>query len=560
MRILLLLVIFGPLYFVSLGSAGVIDYDEALYAEVSRDMLERQEYVLPRYNGEPFNHKPPMLFWSQVAGYRLFGVGAFGARAGTALAGVLALLALYGFARRPLGPDRAFLTAFVLGTSLQFVALSRVALTDMQLTACFVVCLGSLYRAVEDSEQRGRGLSWFLLACLFSGLAMLSKGLIGLVLPAGALFFYLLSIKKLRLLLRPSWMVPGMILLAGVGFSWYLLIALTHPGGVDFMRELFLKQHVGRFTSSMDGHGGPFFYFVPVVLLGMMPWSPFLVLGTTRRAFRQPTEEGTRFLRLFTVFSLLTFVFFSIAATKLPNYITPALPGFALLIACFLSRHEEGESLTGVGARIAIGISVGLFLLFAVVLFALPFILSRATDILGEAAEKAPGLSHPMELGPWPYVAGILLLAGGALALRAYRQGRVPAMSRRLGATSIVLSATLLLFLLPRYDAHFNRPLREIARQAATLVPESEKVVLLGLRRRPSVIYYGGRGTEFLNTRHDLAVRAVLHGERERIGISTRYYLTKVNAPEGVEIIAENVGYVLFRTIPGNLSPTPKED
>ncbi len=558
MKVLWLVVIFGPLYFASLGAVGVIDYDEALYAEVSRDMHARHEYVLPRYNGEAFNHKPPLLYWSQVLGYGLFGVGAFGARAGTALSGLLALITLYLFARRPLGPTRAFLSAFVLGTSLQFVALSRVALTDMQLTACLVLCLGGLHRAVESSEHRGRGTSWFLLACLASGLAMLAKGLVGLVLPAGAYFFFLLHERKLRLLLRPVWMIPGLVILTGVGFSWYLLIWLRHPGGAEFMRTLFVEQHFGRFTNSMDGHGGPIFYFLPVLLVGLMPWSPFFVIGASRRSFLLPTGEGTRFARLFGIFSALTMVFFSISATKLPNYITPALPGLALLIACFLSRQREGQPLTGIGWKLSVGLSAGLFLLFAGALFALPEGFRRAAGWLGEKAEKAPGLTYPLELGAWPYVAGALLVIGAIAVVVTFRQHRIRRMIFSLGATSIVLCATLLLFLLPRYDRHFNRPLRELAVQAATLIPPDQKVILLGLRRRPSVIFYGGRGTE--ETRFGLDGQELPEFDREIVGISTRYYLRKAKVLPRVEILAENLGYVLFRTIPGRSAPAPRDD
>jgi len=558
MRIVWLVVIFGPLYFVSLGAVGVIDYDEALYAEVSRDMHARQEYVLPRYNGEAFNHKPPLLYWSQIVGYRLFGVGAFGARAGTAFGGLLALIALYLFARRPLGPTLAFLSAFVLGTSLQFVALSRVALTDMQLTTCFVVCLGCLHRAVESSEQRGRGTSWFLLACLASGFAMLAKGLVGLVLPAGAFFFFLLYERRLRLLLRPVWMIPGLIIMIGVGFSWYLLIWLKHPGGAEFMRALFVEQHFGRFTSSMDGHGGPIFYFLPVLLVGLMPWSPFFLLGAARRSFLLPTGEGTRFVRLFGIFSVLTLVFFSISATKLPNYITPALPGFALLIACFLSRQRDGQPLTGVGWKVSVGLSAGLFLLFAGALFALPESFRHAAGWLGEKAEKAPGLYCEADFGVWPFVAGALLLIGATAVVISFLKARVRRMIQCLGATSIVLCATLMLFLLPRYDQHFNRPLRELAVQAAALVEPDQRVILLGLRRRPSVIFYGGRGTR--ETRFGLHGQELPAFDREIVGISTHYYLRKAKIHSRVEIIAENLGYVLFRTVRGTSAPTPKGD
>jgi hypothetical protein len=161
-----------------------------------------------------------------------------------------------------------------------------------------------------------------------------------------------------------------------------------------------------------------------------------------------------------------------------------------------------------------------------------------------------------VELGLWPGVAGAELLAGAILVLRAWRRDRVRAITWTLGVTSIVFCATLLLFLFPRYDRHFNQPLRELARRAAQLVPEGDRVVVHGLRRRPSVLYYGGRETE--ENRYGLCGPPPPPTDRVRVGISTMYFLKKARVLDRVEVLAENLGYVLFRTVPGS-APAPDQ-
>jgi hypothetical protein len=231
----------------------------------------------------------------QARGFAVVGVGELGARIGTALAAAAMPLVLYGFARQPLGARAALLAAVALATSLEFVALGRIAFTDMLLMLWFTVCIGALHRAFEAGP---RGTGWFALACLASALAILTKGAIGVLFPGAVALVHLLLLGRLREMLRPGWIALAFPLVFGVGFSWYLLLGLTQPGGFDFMRDLFLEHHVGRFTAPMQGHAGSPLFYVPVLLVGMLPWSPFLPLAVARAGLRL-NDERARFLRLF---------------------------------------------------------------------------------------------------------------------------------------------------------------------------------------------------------------------------------------------------------------------
>ena len=134
MRFCILLVIFTSLYMGFLGKPGVIDYDEGVYAEVSREMFTQHQYILPSLNGEGFFEKPPLLYWGQMLGYRAFGTTSFGARFINALAGIATVMLVFLAGRKPLGPETAFRASLILGSSLIFVYLSRIAMTDMLLT------------------------------------------------------------------------------------------------------------------------------------------------------------------------------------------------------------------------------------------------------------------------------------------------------------------------------------------------------------------------------------------------------------------------------------------
>lgn len=530
----------GGIPFASLGAYGVLDYDEAAYAEVARVMLASGDWLVPRLCGELFFEKPPLLYWTQAIGFALFGTGPFGARAGTALAGALAPLVLFAFARGPLGVRGAFLSGAALATSLELAALAHVAFTDMLLVLWFTVCLGALHRAFERPE-RGRG--WFALASLAAALAMLTKGAIGLLLPGAAALVHLVWLGRLREMLRASWLALGVPIVLGLGFSWYLLLGLTEPGGFGFMRDLFLEHHVGRFTAPMQGHSGSPLFYVPVLLVGFLPWSPFLPLALVRAGLRE-ADERARLLRLFTLFSAIVFVFFSVAATKLPNYLAPVLPGAAVLVGALFARERALDRAFAASFAAALALA----LLLAAALAAAPLVPARLPALLGERIEKLPGLAEPFALGPFAPLAGAVLAAGAAVAFAASRAGRLPRAFGALALSFAVSYAIVFSFVLPRVDERFAAPLRRLAAHAAARTAPDEAIVLLGLRHRPSVCFEARRATEYVSPRGGRKTEAALFGGAPRVGITTDPLRARLRDPERLEVLERDLGYVLFRS------------
>ena len=171
---------------------------------------------------------------------------------------------------------RRSFAALALATSLEFVALSRIAFTDMLLLLWLTVCIGALHRAFEAPGTSAAAVrhGWFALACVAAALAILTKGAIGVLFPGAVALAHLLLWGRLREMLRPGWIALALPLVLGVGFSWYLLLGFTQPGGFAFMRDLFLEHHVGRFSAPMQGHAGSPLYYLPVLAVGLLPVEP----------------------------------------------------------------------------------------------------------------------------------------------------------------------------------------------------------------------------------------------------------------------------------------------
>ncbi|MDR3631532.1 MAG: glycosyltransferase family 39 protein [Desulfocapsaceae bacterium] len=553
MRFLLLLVIFTSLYMGYLGAPGVIDYDEGVYAEVSREMFVKHEAIIPTLNNEGFFEKPPLLYWGQMLGYGYFGTTAFGARFVNALAGIATILLVFLAGRKPLGPETAFRAALILGSSLFCVYLSRIAMTDMPLTFLFTLCLCLSWLGVERHLQDKQGAPLFWAGCAVAGLAMLTKGAIGALLPLVTAVLYLLSIGKLPLLWKRNWFIPGALLLLVIGFSWYLLLGFHHPGGFTFMKELFIKQHIGRFTTPLEGHSGPIYFYLVVLLIGFMPWSFFLPLAAIRAPYRDSTSSRVRFLRLFLLFFLVTFVFFSVAATKLPNYICPALPGIAMLAATLFDETEKrGKLVWSVSTYLA----ALLILALGIVLLASPLIIAHLPQMLGKSALKAPILSQPVSLGFMPYLSGLLLIAAGGFLIYANRTKSASTHFASLSGTALAVSAVLFLLVVPVYDSLINQPLVRLAEQAAAKTPDDGRIVMFEVSSRPSVNFYAHRLTIDCGLSNLEALRQSFANPKIQVGITTDYYFGKLKeAGVAVEQLTSDHGYILFRLAPDQPAP-----
>ena len=347
--LLFLVVCLGIPFFQYLGQLPLIDPDEGRYAEIPREMLERGDLITPTLNYVKYFEKPPLLYWINAASMKIFGLNEFAARFPSALCGLLTVLVTYVIARKLYGRRTAILSALILGTSAGFVLQSRIILTDMLLTFCLTAALGAFIVAVRREGRRSRPLPWYLFY-FFCACAVLAKGLIGMVFPAAILFFYFLLIRRWRLLGEMR-LASGLLLFLAVAAPWFIAVSLRNP---EFARFFFIHEHFERFTSTVHGRYQPFWFFVPVLIGTMLPWS-FFIPGALVRAWRDRHHEEGRPGIYLLIWTVLIFLFFSKSSSKLVPYILPIFPPLAILIGHRIDQLSDGRGREIKGAALALG-------------------------------------------------------------------------------------------------------------------------------------------------------------------------------------------------------------
>lgn len=328
--------LFGAVYLQFLGYIPLIEPDEGRYAEIPREMLERGDFVTPFLNYVKYFEKPPLIYWLNAASMKMFGENEFAARLPSALCGVLTVLLVYHLGRRLFDRRAGFLGAVILGSSLGFMVQSRLILTDMVLTFCLSTALGFFILAARDDEER-KGFHYHLFY-LFAALSVLAKGLIGILLPGMVIFFFLLLSRRWRLLreMRP---VTGLLLFLAVAAPWFVVVSLRNP---EFARFFFIHEHFERFLTKVHGRYQPFWFFIPVLVGGMLPWSFFIPAGF-RGVWRDRKNRGGEVRLYLALWAILIFLFFTKSSSKLPPYILPVFPAVSLLTGYSFSTLLERE-------------------------------------------------------------------------------------------------------------------------------------------------------------------------------------------------------------------------
>ncbi|HEX9078625.1 MAG TPA: phospholipid carrier-dependent glycosyltransferase [Desulfuromonadaceae bacterium] len=482
--LLLLAAVMAVPFIQYLGRLPLIDPDEGRYAEIPREMLERGDLITPTLNYVLYFEKPPLLYWINAASFKLFGLTEFAARLPSALCGLATVLVTYAVARRLYSRRTALISALVLGTSAGFVLQSRIILTDMLVTLCLTAALGAFIVAGQGEKRRGSPFPWYLF-WLFCALAVLAKGLIGIVFPVGIIFLYLLLTGRWRLLgeMRP---LSGPVLFLAVAAPWFVAVSLRNPG---FARFFFIHEHFERFTSTVHGRYQPFWFFLPVLLAAMLPWS-FLIPGALGRAWRdRHGRDGHAGLYLL-IWAVVIFSFFSKSDSKLIPYILPIFPPLAILIGHRIDALLEGRGrgLTSAAAMLGLTLTV---LGIACLGYA------RLPEAAALLAGIRPGLADPLRqfaLNAPPIGSGAAIVLA-ALFLVQGLTCLITAGRKPLGMVAMLCVCSFLLeILVPRLImgaiATAESP-RELALKARSLAGPETRIVTFGPMQ--AVSWYTGR-------------------------------------------------------------------
>jgi len=412
------------LYLSGLSWSGLLSADEPRYAAIARAMAETGDWITPRLWGNPWFEKPPLLYWLAATGFEL-GLGPeLAPRLPVALLSLGFLLFCFFETRRLFGERAAAFSAAILATSAGWIGFSYVAVTDLPLAACFSAFL--LLAAEWVETGRKDRLSWAF-ACL--GLAMLAKGLVPLALSLPVFWF---GRSRLGDLLRPS--VVGSF--AVVALPWYLLCYARNQW--PFFHEFILVHHLRRFSTDSLQHVQPWWFYLPVLAVALVPWTPLVWLAA-RRGW--PSRSSERLLWATVLFGL---IFFSAATNKLPGYLLPLLPACAVGLGVALDRSVRAViPFAASAAALAIAIPLAMLL----------------PDALADGLSRA---GQP----PWGGGAALAVAAAGLCGWLESRGRRLAAFSAIAGGTLIAVGM-LKITLLPRLDQSVSA--RPLATQVAPI-------------------------------------------------------------------------------------------
>ncbi len=426
-------------YFSHLGLIGFVGPDEPRYAWIARNMVESGDWVTPRLYGQPWFEKPVLYYWGAAASFKVFGVSEAAARLPSALAALLATLALGWLTWRLYGADTARWLLLLLPTSLAMIGFSHAAATDMPFSGMLtiaMVCAAVVLRLGAPAGQliAGRKTPWaaLLLFGIFLGAATLAKGPAAIILCGGAVFFWALLTHRWRdaiRLLRPA-ALAGFFVTA---LPWYWLCSHRNAG---FLRVFVIEHNFKRYLTPEFQHVQPFWYYGPVLLLAFLPWTGAFCWAAASGACawwkrRRVSAEAAYFV----CWAAFCVVFFSVSRSKLPGYILPAVPAAAVLLSRALTQADEA------GRRSIIIVQTA----FAALLLA-PVVVPAANLRVSDRWAEF-----------WPLVvwlAKALLVSNAALGL--YFLARSSRWLRIAAATLAVLPVLFVMVLSGRVAAHWQ--------------------------------------------------------------------------------------------------------
>lgn len=390
----LLLALCCTLWFYVLGARTLIPTDESRYAEIAREMAAGGDFISQRLNGIQYYGKPPLQAWMTALMFKAFGLGEWQARLWTGMCGLFAIVMVAYTGSRLFGRRAGLLSGAVLASSAYWIAGGHISSLDMGLSAMMTLALCSLLLAQRDDAGVIERRSYMLLCWAGLGLAMMSKGLIGIVLPGAVLVLYSLMTRD-RAIWKRLHIVPGLSVFFVIALPWFVAMSVRNP---EFLHFFFIREHFQRFSSNVHLREAPWHYFLPYLLGGILPWLGVL-LQSLRTGWRNASGQFQPY-KLLLIWAVFIFCFFSISKGKLPSYILPIFPAIALLIGHYLNKAPRRDLVIAAALTAIVGAA----------LLGVAWHFPKRRD-LHEVA-----LYHAYV--PWIAAAGIAMLAGAILAIR----------------------------------------------------------------------------------------------------------------------------------------------
>jgi 4-amino-4-deoxy-L-arabinose transferase-like glycosyltransferase len=469
-------------FFFALNFPTLFDIDEGMHASIAKTMVLTGDWVTPVFNGEPFQDKPALYNWLVATSFLLFGFTDFAARFPSALLGTGCVFLTFAIGRQFFGKTAGLLAAVVLATSVLMIILSRMVLYDVTFTFFTTLSLYFICDALFGSRRK----SAFLAFHVSVALAVLTKGLLGIAIPGMAIAAYLLwsrdiaRIKEFRLF-------SGALIIVTVVTPWCVLMERACPGYIEYF---IVNQHLGNLLGnagdSVARHPQPVYFYIPLLLIGMFPWS-FLLPSAVVNAWstRKQQEQSPAMFLLFWL--VAGFLFFSSATSKLSPYVLPLLPAAALLLGRFVTGMLEAPPLKARQFTVALAAAAA-------------FMLIPAIWLLATAAPEGLTGKTGME---WLDIR-ITVIAPAILTalafLFAWRKRRVMATAAVAAVGPLFI---FLIYALLMPDASTYRSSAQIATQYDRLLPAGQDFVFSD-RIFDAAMFVTGRDAQVLGTREEL--------------------------------------------------------
>ena len=472
----LLAVLFG----VQLGARALWSPIEGHYSEIAREMVVSKDYLTPRLAGMTYLEKPPLFYWLESANIQLFGLSEWSLRLWPALFGIIGCIAVYVSGSRLFDRRVGLISAAVLATSALWYVMGHVIDLNMTVSALLTCALLSfLIGSVEKPGIKRRFMMWSFF--VFSALATMTKGLIGIVIPAMVIGAWIVILNEWNIL-TTIYLPSGVALFLLIAAPWHILTDWANPG---FLKSYFFAEHFQRYLTKPEGPFEQPWAYVPVLLLGLLPWSVFMFQAVRHNLrFRWRQRHQHKEVIFLSLWAGLVFLFFSASSYKGVAYILPMLPPLAILIARYLVAAWESPRQRGVqsGAFILL-VTLSLLLVVIAGLAGPQHYLERlanwpALEAPGEgtvASDLGNESGDLSQLTPYIYAQSAILAIGAASAMALGFGSR---RAFRWGLSSLTLAWALFLMLLnsslPLLDQ--RRSIKRLATEIKSQLHPSDEV------------------------------------------------------------------------------------
>ncbi len=552
-QLLVLTLLAGLLFFIGLGNMGLTDRDEGRNAEAGREMFASGDLVTPTFNGELRVAKPVFVYWLMTVSYHVFGVNEFAARAPSALFSVGLIVMHYLFLSRLRGPTAGLFGALMLLLNIEILALGRMAITDSVLIFFTTLSLYSFWLGLHE-DGAGRHWIWGFYAGM--ALATLTKGPVGFAVPLITALLYLIATRQWRVFCQRGAPIAGTLLFLILAGPWYVAMLMIHGDAYSSQARV---HTVGRFLAPMEGHGGGWWFYFPVLLLGFYPWSALLPAAfhrayTTWResptllherngspGVEEPPGSGHELEWFAGLWVIGTFIFFSLSSTRLPHYIGPLFPACALLAASYWAQGLKEPSTKGL--RGSIHGMMGIGYLVAIGLASAP---SLFHTFSGKMVKEFP-LATQFDLGIGPYLGAIIVVT--AMGLIGYWGLNDTKRHLTFGVAGAALASVFLVAILvvvPAVNRYAIAPPQELAYAAGLNLHLTDQLIAFGTTR-PSTAFYARRPVLFIPSNELDRLRTALSKEGRTMILLPEYFREALpKEAADFQPILKRHGYILL--------------